>query len=81
MHSGNVNLITWDQLKENFYAMFLSASFKDAKRLEFLNLKQGQMKVEEYNQDFDVLSCFSPKLVGTELASAEKCFRVLTKDL
>ncbi|TYJ96186.1 gag protease polyprotein [Cucumis melo var. makuwa] len=46
MLGGDVGQITWQQFKESFYAKFFSASFRDAKRQEFLNLEQDNMTVE-----------------------------------
>ncbi|KAA0055520.1 gag protease polyprotein [Cucumis melo var. makuwa] len=39
MVGGDVGQITWKQFKESFYAKFFSASLRDAKRQEFLNLE------------------------------------------
>ncbi|TYJ98072.1 gag-protease polyprotein [Cucumis melo var. makuwa] len=39
MIGGDVGQITWQQFKESFYAKFFSASLRDAKRQEFLNLE------------------------------------------
>ncbi|KAA0065875.1 pol protein [Cucumis melo var. makuwa] len=47
MLGGDVSQITWQQFKESFYAKFFSASLRDAKRQEFLNLEQGDMTVEQ----------------------------------
>ncbi|TYK29803.1 gag protease polyprotein [Cucumis melo var. makuwa] len=38
MLGGDVGQITWGQFKESFYAKFFSASLRDTKRQEFLNL-------------------------------------------
>ncbi|KAL0553440.1 hypothetical protein IC582_007335 [Cucumis melo] len=55
MLGGDVSQITWQQFKESFYAKFFSASLRDAKRQEFLNLEQGDMTVEQYDAEFDIL--------------------------
>ncbi|XP_038882311.1 uncharacterized protein LOC120073551 [Benincasa hispida] len=59
-------LATWEQFKECFYEKYFSANTWYNKQAEFLNFKQGVMSVEEYEQDFDKLSHFAPKLVATE---------------
>ncbi|KAA0067369.1 gag-protease polyprotein [Cucumis melo var. makuwa] len=46
MLGGDVSQITWQQFKKSFYVKFFSASLRDAKRQEFLNLEQGDMTVE-----------------------------------
>ncbi|KAL0546240.1 hypothetical protein IC582_016146 [Cucumis melo] len=66
MLGGDVSQITWQQFKESFYAKFFSASLRDAKRQEFLNLEQGDMTVEQYDAKFDMLSRFAPEMIATE---------------
>ena len=61
MLGGDVGQITWGQFKECFYAKFFSTSLRDAKRQEFLNLEQGDRKVEQYDAEFDMLSRFAPR--------------------
>ncbi|KAL0536191.1 hypothetical protein IC582_025130 [Cucumis melo] len=81
MLGGDVGQITWQQFKESFYAKFFSASLRDAKRQEFLNLEQGDMTVEQYDAEFDMLSHFAPEMIATEVASADKFVRGLRLDI
>lgn len=81
MLGGNVNQFTWDQFKESFYAKFFPASLRDDKRQEFIDLKQGQMTLEEYDYEFDILSLFAPELVETEAARAQRFVWGLKNDL
>ncbi|KAA0054088.1 ty3-gypsy retrotransposon protein [Cucumis melo var. makuwa] len=60
MLGGDVSKITWEQFKENFYAKFFSAKVKHAKLQEFLIIEQGDMTVEQYDAEFDMLSRFAP---------------------
>ena len=39
---------------------------------EFLKLEQGNMAIEEYDQEFDVLSRFAPESVRTETERVDK---------
>ncbi|KAL0559551.1 hypothetical protein IC582_004165 [Cucumis melo] len=55
MLGGDVSQITWQQFKESFYAKFFSASLRDAKRQEFLNLEQGDRTVEQPATHADAL--------------------------
>ncbi|KAA0061256.1 gag protease polyprotein [Cucumis melo var. makuwa] len=71
MLGGDVSQITWQQFKESFYAKFFSASLRDAKRQEFLNLEQGDMTVEQYDAEFDMLSRFAPEMIATEATRAD----------
>ncbi|KAL0561647.1 hypothetical protein IC582_002087 [Cucumis melo] len=81
MLGGDVSQITWQQFKESFYAKFFSASLRDAKRQEFLNLEQGDMTVEQYDAEFDMLSRFTPEMIATEAARADKFVRGLRLDI
>ncbi|KAL0536859.1 hypothetical protein IC582_025822 [Cucumis melo] len=81
MLGGDVSQITWQQFKESFYAKFFSASLRDAKRQEFLNLEQGDLTVEQYDAEFDMLSRFAPEMIATEAARADKFVRGLRLDI
>ncbi|TYK11150.1 gag protease polyprotein [Cucumis melo var. makuwa] len=81
MLGGDVGQITWQQFKESFYAKFFSASLRDAKRQEFLNLEQDDMTVEQYDVEFDMLSRFAPEMIATEAARADKFVRGLRLDI
>ncbi|KAL0539519.1 hypothetical protein IC582_023734 [Cucumis melo] len=81
MLGGDVSQITWQQFKESFYAKFFSASLRDAKRQEFLNLEQGDMTVEQYDAEFDMLSRFAPEMIATDAARADKFVRGLRLDI
>ncbi|KAL0561248.1 hypothetical protein IC582_001670 [Cucumis melo] len=48
---------------------------------EFLNLEQGDMTVEQYDAEFDMLSRFAPDVVRDEAARTEKFVRGLRLDL
>ncbi|KAL4020671.1 hypothetical protein IC575_019452 [Cucumis melo] len=81
MLGGDVGQITWQQFKESFYAKFFSASLRDAKWQEFLNLEQSDMTVEQYDAEFDMLSRFAPEMIATEAARADKFVRGLRLDI
>ena len=52
-----------------------------AKQQEFLNLEQGDMTVEQYDAEFDMLFRFTPDVVKDEEARTEKFVRGLKIDL
>ncbi|KAL0543941.1 hypothetical protein IC582_019048 [Cucumis melo] len=81
MLGGDVSKITWEQFKENFYAKFFSDNVKHAKLQEFLNLEQGNMTVEQYVAEFDMLSRFASDVVRDEAARTEKFVRGLRLDV
>ncbi|KAA0066527.1 ty3-gypsy retrotransposon protein [Cucumis melo var. makuwa] len=78
---GDVGQITWQQFNESFYVKFFSASLKDVKRQEFLNLEQGDMTVEQYDAEFNMLSRFALEMIATEVARADKFVRGLRLDI
>ncbi|KAL0534387.1 hypothetical protein IC582_028677 [Cucumis melo] len=51
------------------------------KKKEFLNLEQGDMTMEQYDTEFDMLSRFAPDVVNDEEARTEKFVRGLRLDL
>ncbi|KAA0026261.1 pol protein [Cucumis melo var. makuwa] len=54
---------------------------RDAKQQEFLNLKQGDRIVEQYDADFDMLSRFAPEMITTEATRADNFIRVYRRGL
>ncbi|KAA0045951.1 gag-protease polyprotein [Cucumis melo var. makuwa] len=52
-----------------------------AKQQEFLNLEQGDMTVEQYDAEFDMLSRFALDVVRNEAVRTEKFVRSLRLDL
>ncbi|PKI68249.1 hypothetical protein CRG98_011385 [Punica granatum] len=68
------HVITWVEFTQAFYNKYFPASFRRAKEREFLNLKQGDLSVAEYEVKFTKLSRFTPTLVSDE---ASKCSRFL----
>ncbi|KAA0054871.1 gag-protease polyprotein [Cucumis melo var. makuwa] len=81
MLGEDVNKITWEQFKESFYAKFFFANVKYVKQQKFLNLEQGDMSVEQYDAEFDMLSRFAPDVVKDEETRTEKFVRGLRLDL
>ncbi|TYK11888.1 ty3-gypsy retrotransposon protein [Cucumis melo var. makuwa] len=81
MLGGDVGQINWKLFKESFYAKFFFASLRDAKRQEFLNMEQGDMTVEQYDAEFDMLSRFALEMIATEVARADKFVRGLRLDI
>ncbi|KAA0053303.1 ty3-gypsy retrotransposon protein [Cucumis melo var. makuwa] len=81
MLGGDVGQNNWKLFKESFYAKFFSASLRDAKRQEFLNMEQGDMTAEQYDAEFDMLSRFALEMIATEAARADKFVRGLRLDI
>ncbi|KAA0061789.1 reverse transcriptase [Cucumis melo var. makuwa] len=81
MLGGDVSKITWEQFKESFYVKFFSANVKYVKQQEFLNLEPGDMTMEQYDAEFDMLSRFAPDVVKDKAARTEKFVRGFRLDL
>ncbi|CAL2270256.1 unnamed protein product [Prunus armeniaca] len=68
----NPSVVTWAEFQHVFYEQLYPHSYQNAKKSEFLHLKQGLMSVLEYEHKFNGLSWFALELIPTE---EEKCRR------
>ncbi|PKI58538.1 hypothetical protein CRG98_021070 [Punica granatum] len=62
LDTNSSHVITWAEFTQAFYNKYFPASFRRAKEREFLNLKQGDLSVAEYEVKFTKLSRFAPTL-------------------
>ncbi|CAL9001614.1 unnamed protein product [Prunus brigantina] len=69
---ANPAAITWEEFQRAFFDQFYPHTYKNAKKSEFLHLRQGSMSVFEYEHKFNELSRFVPELVTTK---EDKCTR------
>ena len=51
--------VTWEFFQEEFQKKYISERFVEQKRKEFLELKQGNMTVTEYEREFVRLSKYA----------------------
>ncbi|OKX69635.1 hypothetical protein AXD71_14915, partial [Listeria monocytogenes] len=65
-------IITWDRFKELFKEKYLPAYVTDQMEMRFLELKQGNMSVADYEAKFTELSRFVPSYVDTERKKARR---------
>ena len=56
--------IEWEEFKEAFLGKYFPHERREVKVQKFINLKQGNMSIEEYSLKFSRLSIFSPSLVS-----------------
>ena len=64
--------VTWDCFRESFLNRSLPIELKEAKALEFMNLRQGNMKVQEYGLIFSQHSTYATHMVSYSRAHMNK---------
>ena len=60
--------ITWYCFSETFLDMFFPIELREAKAEEFMNIRQGNMKVQEYGLKFNHVSRYAPHMVADSKA-------------
>nr|XP_016493343.1 PREDICTED: uncharacterized protein LOC107812704 [Nicotiana tabacum] len=65
-------VLTWDDFVKAFRAKYVPHVYCDAKKKEFLNLRQGSMPIAEYQQKFLRLSRYAGGIIDGE---RDKCRR------
>ena len=58
--------IPWEFFVQEFRAKYVSDMYRGTKWKQFLNLKQRNLSVAEYEKEFSYLSKYTPELVLTE---------------
>ncbi|XP_035545679.1 uncharacterized protein LOC118348309 [Juglans regia] len=69
---GDLAALTWDRFKTDFDNRFFLEIAKQQKALDFANLTQGNMTVDQYATRFMELRRFAPHLIGIEKIQAKK---------
>ncbi|GKV07057.1 hypothetical protein SLEP1_g18864 [Rubroshorea leprosula] len=64
--------VTWDKFVQPFYRKYFSEAILERQELEFMNLKQDDMAVDEYQAKFNSLVKFAPYFVNDEARKARK---------
>ena len=67
--------LEWQEFKEAFLGKYFPLEKRECKIEEFINLRQGNMSVEEYALKFSMLSRYAPSLVSN---SREEMSRFVT---
>ena len=65
-------VITWDRFRTMFLEKYFPTYMMDKMEMKFLELKQGNMLVSEYEARFTELSRFAPNYVDTEKKKAKR---------
>ncbi|XP_074376945.1 uncharacterized protein LOC141718456 [Apium graveolens] len=65
-------VITWEKFMETFLEKYLPIYMQDQLEMRFLNLRQEDMTVAEYEVNFSKLARFAPEYVNTEEKKAKR---------
>ena len=64
--------ILWDCFSETFLDRFFPIELREAKGQELMNLRYGNMTVQEYGLKFNQLSRYAPHMVADSRAQMNK---------
>ena len=64
---GIPNPLTWEFFVQELRAKYVTDMYRDSKWKQFLNLKQRNLSVAEYEKEFSHLSKYAPELVLTKV--------------
>ncbi|XP_055961859.1 uncharacterized protein LOC126681798 [Mercurialis annua] len=80
--SGNRPLtLTWDDFLREFGEKYMPPVYRDKKKIEFMELKQNELYVAEYELQFVRLSKYAPEEITTEERKRSKFERGLNLDI
>ena len=60
------NPMTWEFFVQEFRAKYVTDMYRESKWKQFLNIKQRNLSVAEYEKEFSHLSKYAPEVVLTE---------------
>ena len=64
------NPLTWTRFKELFNDKYFPLSMQNAKEVEFLHLKQGNLSRIEYERKFEELYMYAPRKISNKWEEA-----------
>nr|XP_016489286.1 PREDICTED: uncharacterized protein LOC107809207 [Nicotiana tabacum] len=74
-------VLTWDDFVKSFRAKYVPPVYCDAKKKEFLNLRQGSMSIAEYQQNFSGFLAMLKVLLMVKETSAEDLKKLISAAL
>jgi hypothetical protein len=77
----NIDTITWNEFKAHFRTHYVPRGTMKLKRMEFANLKQGGMTVNEYLNSFIQLSRYAPDDINTDEKKQDVFLNGLNDDI
>ena len=70
----NAAPITWDCISNTSIDRFFLIELTESKAQEFMNLRQGDMTVQEYGLKLNQLSRYTPHMVADSIVQINKFF-------
>ncbi|XP_073017852.1 uncharacterized protein [Primulina eburnea] len=77
----NVQTLQWNEFKEQFYDKYFSTNVKNQKVKEFLELKQGNLNVNDYILKFEEGCLFVPLIASNDKDRGEHFMRGLRAEI
>ncbi|XP_065853186.1 uncharacterized protein [Euphorbia lathyris] len=66
MRGRDDQAVTWEDFRNLFNDKYCSQEYRDEKQMEFMNLKQNEMSIAEYENRFAALSRYAPLMTEDE---------------
>ncbi|XP_057811494.1 uncharacterized protein LOC131025719 [Salvia miltiorrhiza] len=73
--------LTWNRFKEIVTNQYFPRSYRNQKEVEFLDLKQGELSITDYERKFNQLSRYATRLVNTNDQKADRFLRGLRPEI
>ncbi|XP_073020031.1 uncharacterized protein [Primulina eburnea] len=73
--------VTWAEFRAAFMQLYFPPALRQAKTIELLNLKQGSMSVDAYQQKFFELLPFAPHISGSSEAKYDHFLQGLNQEI
>ncbi len=70
-------VLKWSDFEKKFKQEYISEAAQDQRRIQFENLTQGEMSVQEYEQRCNSLIRYAPYMLGNDELKAKKFFQGL----
>ncbi|KAJ4789102.1 Gag polyprotein [Rhynchospora pubera] len=80
-YNGNLELIPWEWFKRQFEGRYLDMLSRENLRQKFLNLKQGEGSVAEFNSKFEDLMRYAPDVANDQFRLRQQYLRGLNPRL
>ncbi|XP_057775166.1 uncharacterized protein LOC130994153 [Salvia miltiorrhiza] len=73
--------LTWNRFKEIVTNQYFPRSYRNQKEAEFLDLKQGELSITDYERKFNQFSRYATRLVNTNDQKADRFLRGLRPEI